>query len=264
MKLNPRPVALQTWSVRDHWGEDPLACIQSIAEIGYDAIELHGCDPALIEDLLPDIRGVGLTICGYHAMEDRLVDPSDILGWAERIGCPLLVCPYTNRRTGEEFSALLDILDRAHERAASRSIAVAYHNHDFEFARRDDGSRIIDELLARDALQLEIDLGWAWHAGEDPAAFYDAHSHRCAALHLKDLTGRPSGPPPAGEGDELYCPLGDGACSYDKILSSLANKDDLCPIIVEYDASPTCDTLEAAARSLNFVRTHFTPAPSDP
>ena len=67
--------------------------------------------------------------------------------------------------------------DRAVERigaAARRTTAAGlrfgFHNHDGELRILEDGSTMLDRLLALDdqPLFLEIDLGWAWYAGVEP------------------------------------------------------------------------------------------------
>ena len=66
--------------------------------------------------------------------------------------------------------------------AAARGLELGFHNHDAEVRPRDGGAIFLDELLAGDALFLELDLGWAWYAGADPSPSWAAPAagaHSC-------------------------------------------------------------------------------------
>ena len=65
------------------------------------------------------------------------------------------------------------------QRAAASGFRLAYHNHDFEFVTLDDGSRLMDVLLAAEpALLWEADVGWLIRAGEDSLAWLDRYADR--------------------------------------------------------------------------------------
>ena len=78
-------------------------------------------------------------------------------------------------------------------------IAFHYHNHDYEFDDLGGGTTAMDLLLDgldNDAVDLCLDVGWVYVAGEDPGAFLAAHSARTGYLHSK-TTSAPQARPGA-------------------------------------------------------------------
>ena len=53
-------------------------------------------------------------------------------------------------------------------------LRLGFHNHDGEVRPIDGGDSFLEELLAADALFLELDLGWAWYGGRRPVALLGA------------------------------------------------------------------------------------------
>ena len=99
-----------------------------------------------------------------------------------------------DRRLGRSFRARAGgwcrRLTSAAAAAAARGLELGFHNHDAEVRPRDGGASFLDELLAGDALFLELDLGWAWYAGVDPLALLGRARGRCPLVHVKDFYRR--------------------------------------------------------------------------
>ncbi|GAA3327864.1 hypothetical protein GCM10020331_069530 [Ectobacillus funiculus] len=60
-----------------------------------------------------------------------------------------VVCPYLmpERRSEEDYKALIAILDEAGERCQSEGITLCYHNHDFELERLSDGRTALETIF---------------------------------------------------------------------------------------------------------------------
>ncbi len=68
---------------------------------------------------------------------------------------------------------------------------LCYHNHIHEFEMV-DGKIPYDLLLqiSPDALKMELDLGWATVAGQDPVELFKKNPGRYPLWHVKDMTAQ--------------------------------------------------------------------------
>jgi sugar phosphate isomerase/epimerase len=104
---------------------------------------------------------------------------------------------------------------------------------------------VLEQLrgLPGESIWFELDLGWAWEAGADPVELLERFRGRAPVVHVKDFRAR---------GTREFCPVGDGAVGYDRVLPAAAGLDVEWLLVEqdEIDGPP----LEAVARSLAAVR----------
>ena len=118
---------------------------------------------------------------------------------------------------------------------------LGFHNHDGELRPLDDGRTVLDRLveLREEQLFLEVDLGWAWFAGVDPASLVAAAGAARAARARQ-------GPRPRAE--PRYVPVGDGDVGYASVLPAIRELG-VEWLLVEQD--------EAEGSALDAVRRSF-------
>ena len=225
-------VALQLYSVRQAAAKGFEATLREVAAFGYEGVEvfdLHGHEPELIAAWLEEL---GLVACSRHARLEaietelaELADESDILGWRR------LVVSWVD--PADLDTSLLARLAVAATAAHEAGLELGYHNHDAEVEQG-----FLQRLPER--VFLELDAGWAWYAGADPVSLLG----RGPLVHIKDFRVR---------GEHSYCPVGDGAVGYERIVPAAARAG-VDWLIVEQD-EPVASELEDARRSLAAVIT---------
>ena len=104
---------------------------------------------------------------------------------------------------------------------------------------RADGASFLDELLADDAVFLELDLGWAWFAGADPLSLLGRARGRCPLVHVKDFSSREP---------DSFASVGDGAVGYEDVAPAAVAAGAEW-LLVEQDETEG-PALDAARRSL--------------
>jgi hypothetical protein len=105
-------------------------------------------------------------------------------------GVKYLVCASIPVSTSEEISQAIEILNKSGEAAKKAGITLCYHNHIHEFEQV-DGKIPYDIMLTQtspDILKMELDLGWATVAGQDPVALFKKNPGRYPLWHVKDMT----------------------------------------------------------------------------
>ena len=238
-------VGLMLYTLREDCARDFEGTLRAVASLGYEGVELfdlHGHDPTVVRSWLDEL---GLVACGRHAGLDAVeTELPELAAECAVLGVDRLVLAWieapASTDAAKQMAERLSVVAR---RAAELGLAFGFHNHDGEVRPLDGGGSFLDELLARDELFLELDLGWAWYAGVDPVALLDRARGRCPLVHVKDFASR--------DGHE-FRPVGEGEVDYERIIPA-AIEAGVEWLLVEQDEAEG-SALEAVARSLAAVR----------
>jgi sugar phosphate isomerase/epimerase len=184
--------------------------LRMLAELGYGEVEFAGYFDWAPRDLRRVLDDLGLDAPSAHVPLQQLVENRDaVFETAGEMGHRQLVVPWIGpeMRTEAGYASLAETLSTVGEAARPHGLAVAYHNHDFEFeavkmsppgpvgpgdAAVADGPRTMTplEYLIRstdpDLASFQLDLYWAAHVGHDPATLFPAHPGRFVSVHVKD------------------------------------------------------------------------------
>ena len=190
-----KAIGLQLYTVRDLFSKDPFGTLKQVAQIGYREIEFggggfEGMDHAKLRRTMDTL---GLTAPSIHIGYDALLQRFDqSVTMAKTLGAATVVLPYMTdeHRNEQAWAVALPNLNRFATQLKAAGLGFAYHNHDFEFTIRPGGVSLYDRLLKETdpaLVKLELDLYWAAHAGENPAALIDRIGQRLYAYHVKDM-----------------------------------------------------------------------------
>ena len=210
-------VALELYTVREQAAADFPGTLRAVAEAGYRAVEFAGTHGLATGELRATLDGLGLRAMGAHIALDRfLEDAGQAIAEAKELGCAYAVVPWLapeRRGSGAATRELAGTLNRIGERCRAEGIALAYHNHEFEFdpLPDEDGKTMLDLLVEGTDPALvgfELDIGWVVVAGHDPLALMARLKGRVPLLHLKDLApGSDGADAPVGEGTIDWAPI---------------------------------------------------------
>ena len=194
----------QLYSLRDV--EDPLTTVlDRVGATAFTGVEFAGLDgttPAAVTEALAENE---LSAAAAHVGLDAIEsDPESVAATAHEIGNEDVVVPWL----GPEHFESVDAVEAAAERLSAAADALAdhglrlhYHNHDQEFVSLDGRPALTHLLEAADGVGLELDVGWAGAAGQDPLAYLDAHGDRITLVHLKDYDAAAGETVVVGTGD---------------------------------------------------------------
>jgi sugar phosphate isomerase/epimerase len=242
----PRPLALQLYTLRDALGRDFEGTLRRVAAVGYAGVETagfpDGVSPAQAKALLDDL---GLAICAAHAPLPLGPDGQASLDRLAALDTDRLVCPWL---PPEEYSTLegvrraCDRFNAAAEVCARHGLRLGIHNHWFEFERV-DGTLPVDVWLERldPAIFFELDTYWAQVGGVDPLQALALLGERVELLHVKD------GPADAIQSDMVA--VGQGALDYTRIIPAAPGA---AWLIVELDRCAT-DMMTAVEQSYDYL-----------
>ncbi len=261
--MNPKPISLQLYTLRDEAAKDFPAVLRRVAEIGYKGVEsagFYGFTPREFRKMVEDL---GMVVSSSWTPAVNLDSIQEVIEAFGELGTNLAVTGY-----GREQFATLDEIKRTAEtvtllksQLAEGGITLAIHNHAWEFERID--GRLKQEIFAElcPGVQFELDTYWATNFGENDAAdMVRRFAKQCPLLHIKD---GPMAPPnmtrdaktrklePAPGANTTLLPVGSGG---NDIRGILAAMDPAVTqwLIVEQDNSDT-DMFECVEKSYRYL-----------
>jgi len=236
------PIALQLYSVRDEMQKDFIGTIKKVAGIGYKGVEFAGFGELSAGQLKKVLDGLGLTVVGSHTGIDLLSEKLDeVIEYNLALENKYIVCPYSRFESKEDITRMSELFNKIGEKIRANGMEFLYHNHSHEF-KKVDGEYCLDLLLKgiKPAnLAAEIDSGWVFYAGVDPATYIKSYKGRCPLIHIKDFTSID---------DTNYTEIGNGIIDV-KAIAAAAIEAGSKWLIVEQD--------ECSIPSLESVRISF-------
>jgi sugar phosphate isomerase/epimerase len=242
-----KPIALQTFTVRDDLAKDFKGTIEQVAKMGYAGIELGGDTGGMAPaECRKFLDGLGLKVLSWHAPIEQLSgDTQAVIDYAQVFGLKFVGCPFASGQRAADYYQIAKTLEKAGATLKDAGLRLVYHNHAHELTRF-GGHYAIDIILANskhDCLAWELDTFWVKTGGEEPQDYIRKYAGRVPLLHLKDRT---AGPNPT------FAEVGEGTLNWTEIFSA-ADEAGTEWYIVEQD---TCQRppLESAHISLNNLR----------
>ena len=213
--MRPR-IGLMLYTLRRECERDLDGVLRAVREIGYEGVELfdlHGHDAHAVRALLDELE---LEVCGRHVLLDAIESDLDELADELRaVGTDRLVLGWiAPPATAAEADAIVERIAAVAKRVRDGGLRFGFHNHDAELRPLDDGRTVLDRLagLDEDELFFEVDLGWAWFAGVEPAGLVERLAPRVPLVHVKDL---------APHAEQRFVPVGDGDVGYRELLPAI-------------------------------------------
>ncbi|WDR05570.1 sugar phosphate isomerase/epimerase [Devosia rhodophyticola] len=251
-------LSFQLFSARNFPLDDVL---KTVGGLGYKYVEGFGGLAAGGEGLgglYEDLSGLkakldanGLSMPTAHVGLDLLEQPDKALRIAEVLGTKVFLCPWLapeqRPTTIEGWQAFGEKLGQLSKPFSSAGITFGYHNHDFEFARLQDGRYPMDVLLAAAPdVCAEVDIAWIYRGNADPFPWLEANGDRIVAVHVKDLA-------PSGENadEDGWADVGHGRLPWRDLLSHVKANTKTRYFVAEHD-NPT-DVSRFAKRSIAAV-----------
>lgn len=185
------PVSIQLYTLRDAIDSDLRGTIDSLAERGFDEVELYRF-PERAQEYASALEATGLRAPTVHAqLLTEGADVDAILEAAAHIGAETVIDPYIDPErwtSWDDIRRIADDLTDVAGRAARHGLAIGYHNHWWETEYRLDDEPALEALatVLDPDIMLEVDIYWALVGGVDPVGLLERLGPRVGALHVKD------------------------------------------------------------------------------
>lgn len=190
------PVGLELYSVRGELGRDLPKTLKTVAEMGYGVVEFYSpyfkWTPPYAKEVRAQMDDLGLRCYSTHNGFDSFTPGPNIARAIELnqiLGARYIVLASAPRTTGVDgWKKLSERLTTAAEELKPHGLYAGYHNHQAEWAKLENGQRIMEVIAANTPKEfaLQLDIGTCEEAGVDPVAWIKANPGRIKMIHLKD------------------------------------------------------------------------------
>ena len=203
LRANPLglPIGCQTWPVRDMIAKDFPGTIKTLAQAGFQTIEL--CSPVGYDDsgfaglakykgseLKKIMSDAGVTCFSSHfGMDELRKNPEGRIAWAKDVGLTQMLVPSLDgpkNPTLDDVKRAADEYNKIGEKAAQAGIQQGLHNEDFELSRV-DGQRTYDVLfglLDPKLVKFQFQVSTI-SEGYDAAQYFTKYPGRFISMHVQ-------------------------------------------------------------------------------
>lgn len=268
-------VGIQLYSLRDKMEADMYGTLKAVKEMGYDCVEFAGYFGKTAEEIKGMLDELGLECYSIHqAPVWYETDGMDAVNYVKKLGIKYSAIPhYSVKKYHEEWDETMAFFTKIGKLLKDNGIEMLYHNHDFEYEKK-DGEFIIDKIyntISPELLNPEFDVCWVKYAGQSPEEYLAKYADRLNIVHIKDFWAESfaSGPvyeliDDKGKVDDKKeektekrtfesRPVGYGVQDIPSILKAV-EKTNAHTIIVEQDQWYEGDSLECARKSREYLK----------
>jgi sugar phosphate isomerase/epimerase len=191
------PIGLELYSVRGELTRDLPNTLKTVAKLGYEVVEFYSpyfkWTPAYTKDVRAQMDDLGLRCYSTHNGFESFT-PGENMAHAielnQILGTRYVVLASAPGGTKgvEGWKNLCEKLTAAVEQLKPHGLSAGYHNHQAEWAKLENGQRILEVIAANTPKEfvLQLDVGTCEEAGADPVAWVKANPGRIRVMHLKD------------------------------------------------------------------------------
>ncbi len=259
-------VGLQLYSLRAQFDKDVASALDLVKGWGITEVETwDGVKGATVAQEAEMLKARGITAVsahmGYGAMKK---DINACIADAKTLGVKFIVVPSLPHASKEGLSA-----EEAHKIAADfnafgaacKAAGIRFGNHphgpEFRPTGGADGETAFDILVREtkpELVSFEMDVFWAYHAGQDPVKLLEKYPARWVMLHVKDmrkgaLRGVYTGNAPPT--DKVV--VGQGEIDWPNILR-LAQKNGVEHYLIEDETVAPLDCIPASLKYLHALK----------
>jgi sugar phosphate isomerase/epimerase len=259
------PLGIQLWTVKDEAEKDLEGTLRKLYAIGFRQIEFAGFYGKTAAEIGSLMKGIGFTLVSMHSSADDIAAKGDaIIADAKTLGLKYIICssPMSDAAKAKlEWAQKMDALDPSDwkmnaelfnkfgKTAKAAGLQFGYHNHHVEF-KKFGAQTAFDTLFAStdpELVKIELDVGWAVAARQDPIAILDKYKGRVVALHVKDIGKLADDPHQA-----TTVAVGEGTIDWAKVIGK-AKSYGTKTFFYEQEAPYTRPVLESAKMSADYL-----------
>ena len=217
----PANYSLQLYSARNH---PPIAnTIAMVAKLGFTQVEGFGGvygEPDKLRAVM-DKHGVTMPT-GHFGLDMLEKERKKVLAVASTLGVVKLIAPFvmpdqrpTTAKGWKDLGKRLGALAASYR---AEGYPLAWHNHDFEFAKLKDGSTPHEVMFeAAPLLDWEIDVAWIVRGKTNPLPLIKRYAGNITSVHIKDIAAKGD-----NEDEDGWADIGQGSMDWPKLMDAIS------------------------------------------
>lgn len=209
------PLAVQTYTIRDAWKEDPGRALAGLVALGVKNVELARV--AFTPKTAKIVNDSGLHVIAVQAKYKELdKDFHAMVAFLKEVSCRIAVVSVLGLKPMflglRAVTAYARDLDRLALRYRNEGITLAFHHHDFEFVRIHGKTKLEWLLKSSREIRFVSDTYWCKVAGREPLDVAQSIGDRLIGWHLRDYD--------AVSRKHPDLPCGKGSIDFAKLLAN--------------------------------------------
>lgn len=253
------PIGLELYSVRDELTRDLPNALKTVAGYGYQVVEFYApyfkWTPPYAKDVRAQMDDLGLRCYSTHNGFESFSkgdNAAHAIELNQILGARYIVLASAPGSTSglDGWKHLCEELSSAVENLKPHGLSAGYHNHQAEWAKLENGQRIIEVIAANTPKEfmLQLDVGTCEEAGADPVAWVKANPGRIKTMHLKDWD--------PGQGKGYHVLFGEGMTPWKELIAAAKSVGGAEYFLIEQEGSRFSE-FETAKRCLDNWKTMF-------
>jgi sugar phosphate isomerase/epimerase len=258
-------IGLQLYSLRESFPKDVKGVLEQVAKAGFKEVETYGFSlkdgffGTSAKDFKTILSDNGLKATSNHFdfngyLENgstesvkAYIETANLLG-SEYVTVPW-VLPNLRGKNVDDYKKLALKVNQAAELCKASGLKLAYHNHDFEFAKFGDtnGYEVLLKNTDKGLVDFELDLYWVVRSGNDPLKLFKENPGRFTMWHVKDMDK--SDP-------KLNTEIGKGSIDFKAIFAE-AKLSGMKHFFVEHETNYYPNPMESVKASCAYVEKYL-------
>lgn len=245
-------IGAQFYTLRDNCTDlDSFAeSLKRVADIGYTEVQISGVCCYEPEWLRDELKKNGLKCVLTHYNADEIRDnPRDVVKFHDVFDCKRLgIGCMPGGASMENLEKFLRDFPSSTKAIAEMGSKLHYHHHHWEFAKCEDGERMIEKIIKtfpENELGITVDTYWVQFGGCCPQDFIKSIKGRVECVHLKDFALVGS--------EQRMAAVGEGNLNIEKIVESCEEAGTV-HLLVEQDNCYGKDPFECLKQSYNYLK----------
>jgi sugar phosphate isomerase/epimerase len=259
------PLGIQMWTVKSEAEKDLEGTLRTLYKFGFREIEFAGFYGKTATEIAALLKSIGLTPVSMHSGADDIASKGDaIIADAKTLGLKYIVCSspmssaakakldWPNKMDALDLSDWkmnADLFNKFGAQVKAAGLTFGYHNHHVEFKKFGNQSGFDALFGACDPklVKIELDVGWAVAARQDPIAILNQYKGRVIALHVKDIGKLADDPHLA-----TTTAVGEGTIDWKKVIGT-AHANGVRHFFYEQEEPFTRPIMESARMSADYL-----------
>ena len=253
-------IGLELYSVRGELAKDLPNTLKAVAKMGYQMVEFYApyfkWKPPYAKDVRAQLDDLGLRCYSTHNGLESFDSPDNFAHAIELnqiLGARYIILASAGGVKGlDGWKGLCERLTAAVDKLEPHGLGAGYHNHQAEWAKLENGQRIMEVIAANTPKQfvLQLDVGTCEEAGSDPVEWVKTNPGRIKVMHMKDWA------PGNGDGKGYRVLFGEGVTKWKELIAAAESVGGIEYFLIEQEGSRFSE-LETAQKCLQNWKAMF-------
>ena len=189
-------IGVQTFTIRKYQKKNLYKSIEKLVELGYSSFELarikFNKKNALIVKQLIDKYNINI-VSIQAKPKDVFNNKAKLVEFCNITNCKNIVLSMLPFKcilgNDNDFYEFLNTLDPLFDEYKNENLVLAYHHHNWEYTKLDNGKLLMDELLTKTKkIKFVHDTYWTTKSGRSSVEQVLQFDNRLLGIHLRDIT----------------------------------------------------------------------------